>query len=111
MSLTPALDHLPPDVLDDGAHDPHACTEMESPLAGMDDRPQKPFEMTPKVRFSILVGVLVLCTYACVAIFGANMIIKLEKDRFARDKDRFHQVEVTQPISGFDTTYLKKGNS
>jgi hypothetical protein len=109
MTLTPALDHLPPDVLDDGAHERlPAAFEMEPSLAGMDDAPQKPFEMTPKVRFGIVVAVLVLCTYASVAIFGANMITQLEKDRFARDKDRFHQVEVTKPISGFDTTYLKK---
>lgn len=63
---------------------------------------EKPFHMSKDVKKSWLIALLILGAYAGLAIFGANMIIKME----AAKPNKFKAVEVTKPISFIDRTYM-----
>ncbi len=80
----------------------------EPPLLAQQVENQKPINTTPfhmskEVKISVAVAVFVLLFYGCLAIFGANTIIALEKRQ-----GKTPQVTVEKPISFIDTTYLKK---
>lgn len=78
-------------------------SQIAQPSPESSDEPsEKPFHMSKDVKKSWLIALLILGAYAGLAIFGANMIIKME----AAKPNKFKAVEVTQPISFIDKTYL-----
>lgn len=64
--------------------------------------PEKAFSMTPDVKRSWIIAFAVLFTYATLAFIGGTLIMKME----ANKPEKFQAIEVTEPISFIDRSYM-----
>lgn len=60
-------------------------------------------KLKKQIRFAIVVASLVLFTYGGLAVVAANLMVQQENNRKG-----FKSVQVEQPISFIDKTYMNK---
>ncbi len=68
----------------------------KSPVEGEDKT-----KLKKQIKFAVIVAVLVLFTYGGLAVVAANLMVKKENNRKG-----FKSVQVEQPISFIDKTYV-----